>query len=377
MRTPLFLVVALFLAARIGMAIGEDGFVPIFNGRDLEGWTNVNCAPETWSVTGGVIACTGRPTGALRTLRQYENFILELEWRHLRSGGNAGIFIWSSPLAAPGVPFLQAIEVQVLDHGYGNTDSHTTHGDVFPIHGSTMKPFGRHRGMRSFPSEQRSKPAPEWNHYRIECDKGVIRLHVNGKEVSGGEDCAWRKGYLGLESEGAPTEWRNLRLKELPSTGATAGQSAPEAQGHRPLYNGLDLRGWKCAKPDRWTPSDWRLVLKNAEDAEPLWTEEEFGDFELIVDCRIPAAASSDAVPTLLVRCPAAEPARITLSGSAPGKWMRFTVTCQGRDYSVQVGGHEKHRGSLPEDFSNQRRALGLLAGEGVEFANVYLRELK
>src|SRR5258706_528091 len=88
--------------------------------------------------------------------------------RHRKGGGNGGFFIWSSPMAAKGVPFLRAIEVQVLDNGYGNTASHTTHGDVFPIHGATMVPFGKHSGMRSFPSESRSKSAPEWNHYLIE-----------------------------------------------------------------------------------------------------------------------------------------------------------------------------------------------------------------
>jgi hypothetical protein len=220
---------ALLLLLLVATVSAEDEFKPLFNGRDLSGWINVNCAPDTWSVRDGMIVCTGKPIGALRTERQYENFVLELEWRHLTSGGNAGIFIWASPTAAPGVPFLRAIEVQVLDHGYGNTEDHTTHGDVFAIHGSTMKPFGRHRGMRAFPSEQRSKPSPEWNHYRIEANAGVLRLFVNGKEVSGGEDCNWRKGYIGLESEGAPTEWRNLRIKELPSSGATAEQSAPEA----------------------------------------------------------------------------------------------------------------------------------------------------
>jgi hypothetical protein len=100
------------------LAADDDGFVPLFNGRDLTGWVNANCAPETWSVRDEVIHCTGKPIGALRTERQYENFILEAEWRHLTSGGNSGIFIWGTPIAAPGVPFLRGIEVQVLDHGY-------------------------------------------------------------------------------------------------------------------------------------------------------------------------------------------------------------------------------------------------------------------
>ena len=176
----------------------ELPWVSLMNGKDLSGWVNVNCAPNTWTVADGIIKCTGKPTGALRTTRMYENFELEVEWRHLTKGGNAGIFVWASPIAAKGVPFLRAIEVQVLENDYGKTESYTTHGDIFPIHGSTMVPFGRSKGMRSFPSEERSKPAPEWNHYKIVARDGVLRLSVNGKEVSGGEKCIWRKGYLSL-----------------------------------------------------------------------------------------------------------------------------------------------------------------------------------
>jgi hypothetical protein len=86
------------------------------------------------------------------------------------------------------VPFLRGIEVQVLDHGYAEqyekrtgkkSTSFTTHGDVFPIHGATMIALGRSNGRRSFPSEDRSKPSPEWNHYRVVCQGGSIGLSVN------------------------------------------------------------------------------------------------------------------------------------------------------------------------------------------------------
>src|ERR1044071_7751310 len=97
------------ICATAALGAAPDDFMPLFNGRDLSGWINANCAPETWSVRDGVIHCTGKPTGALRTTRQYENFILEAEWRHLSSGGNSGIFIWGTPIAAPGVPFLRGI----------------------------------------------------------------------------------------------------------------------------------------------------------------------------------------------------------------------------------------------------------------------------
>ena len=43
----------------------EEGFTPLFNGKDLSGWVNVNCAPETWTVKEGMIHCDGVPTGAM------------------------------------------------------------------------------------------------------------------------------------------------------------------------------------------------------------------------------------------------------------------------------------------------------------------------
>src|SRR5262245_50628638 len=94
-------------------AIGADEvFTLLFNGRDLTGWVNVNCAPNTFTVRDGMIVSTGVPTGVMRTDRMYENFILELDWKHLRKDGNAGLFIYSDPVTAPGVPFTRAIEVQ-------------------------------------------------------------------------------------------------------------------------------------------------------------------------------------------------------------------------------------------------------------------------
>src|SRR5688572_32589658 len=93
MKPLAILALALFCFPML-QAAEESGLNPMFNGRDLTGWTNINCAPETWTVKDGAIHCTGKPVGALRTLRHYENFIIEAEWRHLSSGGNSGMFMW-------------------------------------------------------------------------------------------------------------------------------------------------------------------------------------------------------------------------------------------------------------------------------------------
>jgi hypothetical protein len=270
---------------------GDDDWQALFNGRDLSGWIPLNVAPGTFSARDGMIVSTGKPTGVLRSEKQYENFVLELEWRHMQPQGNAGLFVWSHAMTAPGTPFCRAIEVQVLD-GL-NSDTYTSHGDVFAIHGAVMTPDRPHpRGaMRCLPSESRCKPSPEWNHYRVECNNGVIRLAVNGKVVSGGTMCNPRKGYLCIESEGSEAHYRNLRIRELPSSDPAPDNVAPAAQPWRNLYNGVDLANWQSDPNDRrhWRVKDWILEGDGSDDpfAMRLPTKDKFRNFELICDWRL------------------------------------------------------------------------------------------
>ena len=82
MLTRIIIILALaftcVLSAQQTPLPGAD-WVPLFNGKDLKGWVNVNCAPDTFTVRDGVIVCTGKPIGVMRTERHYENFVLELE----------------------------------------------------------------------------------------------------------------------------------------------------------------------------------------------------------------------------------------------------------------------------------------------------------
>lgn len=354
------------LGSALTASAGEDGFTPLCNGKDLSGWVNVNGAPETWTVKEGMLHCDGVPTGALRTERQYENFVLELEWRHLKPGGNAGVFIWAGPLSAPGQPFLRAIEVQVLDHGYGQGPGHTTHGDVFPIHGSSMVPFGRHRGQRSFPSEERSKGSPEWNHYRITCQDGTLRLAVNGKEVSGGENATWRKGYIALESEGGAVDWRNVRVKELPGGKATPEQTAPLWDGSVSLYDGRTLRGWtgQPAGTGAWRAEDWELV-STGKDGVLALTSPPKGDFQMQFDVRTESRDSTAPLPVSLGGQP--------LPGQATGKWTRYQVTRRGTEVKCQAEGT-----SVVADLSVPAGPveISLKSGTPLRVASLYLKAL-
>ena len=373
----------------------EDGFVPMFNGKDLSGWVNASCAPETWGVKDGVITCTGVPTGALRTERQYENFVLEAEWRHLTSGGNSGIFIWGTAISAPGVPFLRGIEVQVLDHGYlAKADPKkprwfTVHGDVFPIHGATMAPHGEFNGSRSFPSEERSKPSPEWNHYRIEGNAGRLTLAVNGKVVSGGDNCNYRKGYLALESEGAPVEFRNVRIKELPPTNTPPELTAPLDEGWLPLYTGVDFRGWKIpASSARWKSSNWHIKLNPGAKGDPLWSESAIGNGKVICDIQLPKDADlSKPCAGLFVRGQdlplvlfgAGDASLVLGAGKVkPGQWYRVKATLDGASATVLVTESQE---ANPQSFDvkvdpSAKGPVGLADfGAAATYGNIYLAE--
>lgn len=269
----------------------DTPFQPLFNGTDLEGWVNVNTAPSTWRFEDGLLICSGRPIGEIRTERMFQNFIMEIEWRHMVPGGNAGIFVWADDITARGQPFHRGIEVQVLENDYGNNQSHTTHGDIFPIHGATMDPINGRGGQRAFPTEFRSRPSPQWNHYRITCVDGAISLAVNGKVVTQGRNASPSKGYICLESEGGIVHYRNARIRELPDSPIKPEQVAIADRGYQSLYNGIDLTGWDAGSS--WRPSNWTLRFEpeTTTDPSPLITQQAFEDFGWIVDVAFGASS--------------------------------------------------------------------------------------
>jgi hypothetical protein len=208
-----------------------DGVGPDWKELGEADFAHVNDEPDTWTFKDGLIISTGKPVGVLRTVKKLTNFELVGQWKHLTSGGNSGFFVWTSDEALkdiqPGQLPKGGIEVQVLDHGYaenyakknpGKTMFFSTNGDVFPVGTSKMTPFPplSPNGARSFPKKNLSKGHGEWNHYYVRAINGEVRLWVNGEEVSGGTGCTPATGYLCLEAEGAPIEFKHIRIRELP-----------------------------------------------------------------------------------------------------------------------------------------------------------------
>jgi hypothetical protein len=219
------------------MAADLPVYRDLFNGKDFTGWVNVNTAADTWKMENGMLMCTGHPIGVMRTVRQYENFVLHVEWMHTEPGGNSGMFLWSGASPNPGSPFPDGVEVQMLELEWPNLHKQPdgtipplayVHGELFGVGHTTTTPDNP-RGVRSMSIENRCKGRGEWNTYDVVAVDGVIKLSVNGKFVNGISRTSQKRGYICMESEGAKIYFRNVRILELPPGVTSAAQSAPEA----------------------------------------------------------------------------------------------------------------------------------------------------
>ncbi|MUH34795.1 DUF1080 domain-containing protein [Zobellia amurskyensis] len=199
-------------------------------------WKNVNTEEKTWSVQDdGTLVCKGMPIGVVRSEKQYENFILHVEWRHMEAGGNSGIFAWSNANPEEGKDLPDGLEIQMLELDWVNLNLRDgkqppiayVHGELFGVGGVTTIPDNP-RGERSKSIENRAKGKGIWNTYDVVCVDGVVKLAVNGKFVNGLAKSSQKKGYLCLESEGAEIHFRNLKVTELPPSVISMDQIAPE-----------------------------------------------------------------------------------------------------------------------------------------------------
>ena len=204
-------VIALLLV--VGLAQGEEkplannGFVPMFNGKNLEGWNTKG----HWVVEkGGVVTLHPRPgeTGwqrfdaYLMTARKYKDFVIDLEFRILKEGNSGVFFRVEDPLH----PVKKGIEVQILDtYGKENPTNHDCGGVI----------------GTAAPSKNMAKPAGEWNRYTITSKGNRLQVVLNGEKIIDlkYDESAMKdrpaEGYIGFQDEAKRIWYRNVRIKEL------------------------------------------------------------------------------------------------------------------------------------------------------------------
>lgn len=190
--------------------------VELLHANDLDNWTfdledPNGKIPDVWSVKDGVLSCKGRPAGVLRTKEDYSNYVMDVEWRWPpgTEGGNNGVLVHSSTPRTLGI-WPRSIEVQLKKDDAGDfwiigTTLHVPNEE-------TRKQGRRHINL----TDGSEKPMGEWNHMEITCRGNEVIVKVNGTLVNHATDCNVTSGAICLQSEGAPIEYRNVRLRPLP-----------------------------------------------------------------------------------------------------------------------------------------------------------------
>jgi len=187
-------------------------FVPLFDGKTLDGWTLVEKKGPGYLVQDGNLVCPKDGGGNLFTVREFENFVFRFEFR-TEPAGNNGVGI-RSPLS--GDAAYQGMEIQILDTGYDKPLKPTQY------HGSIYDVVPAKRGFL--------KKAGEWNNEEITANGRRIQVKLNGTiivdanldDVKDPEvlkkhpGLARTKGHIGFLGHGSLVEFRNISVKELP-----------------------------------------------------------------------------------------------------------------------------------------------------------------
>jgi hypothetical protein len=211
MRTLLLL---LFAVTTTRADEPSNGFVPLFNGKDLTGWEmkqSKGDIKDFWSVKEGILTARAG-TGWLSTTKEYGDFVLRVEWR-IFEGGNSGVFI-----RVPGVkegmsPSATGAEIQILDDNAakykGKLKDYQYSGSIYTFVPCAKPVF---------------KGAGEWNTFEITCKGDHITVVYNGEKVAEADAGKIaelgkrpRKGFIGLQNHGSPVEFRKVEIKVLDS----------------------------------------------------------------------------------------------------------------------------------------------------------------
>jgi len=186
--------------------------IDLFNGTNFYGWTfcmkNDAVPMLTWSVTNGVIHCTGKLTGYLRTTQTYGNYVVTVEWRFVKvapKADNTGVLVH---MQLPDKVWPKCVQ---------NQGKSGRQGDLFVMAGAECK---EHKGMdANTPVPMRGKSVEkivgEWDTNVTVCAGNNVKAIINGKLMNEITQCTVTSGFIGIQSEGGEIEIRKVFLEPL------------------------------------------------------------------------------------------------------------------------------------------------------------------
>lgn len=186
--------------------------IELFNGKDFSGWAfcmkDATPSNVTWSVTNGVIHCSGKAVGYLRTESVFHDYKLTVEWRFVKmapKADNTGVLVH---IQQPDKIWPVCIQVQ---------GKHGKQGDLFLMAGAESK---EHKGLDAntpipMRGDSNEKAIGEWNTSETVCSGSSVKAYINGKLMNETTDCSVSQGAIGIQSEGAEFEIRRMLVESL------------------------------------------------------------------------------------------------------------------------------------------------------------------
>jgi hypothetical protein len=194
--------------------------IELFNGKDLDGWVWYQRPPregkndpavvkleDVWSVDGGILKLKGKPNGYIRTNKDFKNFVLTVEERHVKKG-NGGLLVGikETDKIWPG------LEIQTMTANAGDLWNHKLLKLKADPARVPEKDGGRHV-VKIGPDSQ--KPVGEWDTMEVTVDNDTLTYRVNGVVQNVATDTEDLSGKVGLQSEGAEMEFRKVQITPI------------------------------------------------------------------------------------------------------------------------------------------------------------------
>ncbi|MBP6828264.1 MAG: DUF1080 domain-containing protein [Saprospiraceae bacterium] len=304
-----------FLTLYTGVFSQSQKWTPLFNGKNLKGWTQKG-GQATYSIQNGVItgiSVPNTPNSFLCTDAEYGDFILELDLA-VDDGLNSGVQIRSQTKAGfhNGNVFGWQVEVDPSPRAWSGGIYDEGRRDWLYI------PNINPEGKKAF------RAGAQWNHYRIEAIGNSIRTWVNDVPVAFLVDTIVEKGFIALqvhavgkpEEAGKKVRWRNIRIQTGAAMHPRPTDQCPvlnfnlndlceqeKKQGWQLLFNGKNLSGWRSAfkttPPDGgWAVQNGILKIQGSDGSESrsygdILTVDSFSAFELVFDFKLTEGANS------------------------------------------------------------------------------------
>jgi len=187
--------------------------IMIFNGKDFTGWKlfipdeNID-VHDVWSVSNEVVCCKGAPNGYMRTKAEYADYRLHLEWRWPEKPTNSGVLLHAR---GPDQVWPLTIECQLKSGNAG--DFVLINGPGITVDGKDMQNKDKQFVVAKKKEISSEKAAGQWNAYDIHCQGDTIRCYVNGMLQNQGAAATITSGWICLQSEGSPIEFRNIYIE--------------------------------------------------------------------------------------------------------------------------------------------------------------------